>query len=70
MMTLNDENPFQTTAKKSSSSPYLELTIFFMDKIFCPILFLKSYGWRIPNLPTVWTYVRNFAVFLGLSPHR
>ena len=27
MMTLNNENPFQTTAKTSSSSPYLEITI-------------------------------------------
>ena len=28
MMTLNNEHPFQTTVKTSSSSPYLEFTIF------------------------------------------
>ena len=29
MMTLNNENPFQTTAKTSSLSPNLEFTILF-----------------------------------------
>ena len=70
MMTLNNENPFQTTAKTSSSSPYLEFTILlykyglpylpylpqnFLSKIFC--------------LEKVWTCVQTFLVlFLGLSP--
>ena len=39
MMTLNNENPFKTTAKTSSSSPHLEFTIL-----------LYKYG--LPYLPT------------------
>ena len=34
------------------------------QKSFCPnFFFWKKYGWRIPYLPTVWTYVQNFVVF-------
>ena len=78
-MTLNNENPYQTTAKTSSSSPYLQFTILSYKygipylptyyKSFSPkFFFWKKYGWRIPYLPTVWTYVQNFVVFLEPSP--
>ena len=61
IMTLNNENPFQTTAKTFSSSPYLEFTIL-LYKYGLPYLptyhkNLWNYGWRIPYLHTVWTYV-------------
>ena len=51
-MTLNNENPFQTTAKTSSSSPYLEITILLYKygllylptyhKSLCPNFFLEK----------------------------
>ena len=73
-MTLNNENPFQTTAKRSSSSPYLEITILLYkygllylptyNKSLSPnFIFWKKFGWRIPYLPTVWTYVQNSVCF-------
>ena len=65
MMTLNNEYPFQTTAKISSLSPYLKFTILLYKyrlpylptyhKFFCPnFFFWKKYGWRIPYLHNVW----------------
>ena len=73
MMTLNDENPFQTTAKTSSSSPYLEITKLLYKyglpylptyhKSFVQTFFWKKYRWRIPYQPTVCSYVRNLVVF-------
>ena len=79
MMTLNNESPFQITAKTSLASPYLEFTILLYEyellylptyhNIFVQTFFLEKYGWRIPFLPKVWTYVQNFVgFFLGLSP--
>ena len=32
-------------------------------KVSVQTFFWKKYGWRIPYLPTVWTYVQNFVVF-------
>ena len=60
MMTLNNENPFQTTAKTSSSSSYLEITVLLykyghtylptFHKIFCPkIFFGKSMAGGYPT---------------------
>ena len=38
-------------------------------KVFVQTFFWKKYGWRIPYLPTIWTYVQNFVVFfIGPSP--
>ena len=79
MMTLNNENPFRTTAKTFSSSPYLDSLYFYISmdfpiylptkKNFAQTFFLKKYCWRIPYLPTVWTHVRTFIVyFFGPSP--
>ena len=85
MMTLNNENPLKTTAKTSSSSPYLEFTILLYKyellylptyhNIFVQTFFLEKYGWRIPFLPTVWIYVQSFVVFfrtlsLGKPPNQ
>ena len=60
-MTLNNENPFQTTAKRSSSSPYLEITILLYKygllylptyhKSLCPNFFLEKV-WLEDTLPT------------------
>ena len=75
MMTLNNVNPFKVTAKTFSSSPYLKFTILLYKyrlpylptyhKFFCPnFFFWKKFGSKIPYLPTVWTYVQSFVVFL------
>ena len=81
-MTLNNDYPFQTTAKISSLSPYLKFTVllykyglrtslstYLLQKILSKLYFWKKYGWRLPYLPIVWTYVQSFVVFfMGLSP--
>ena len=63
---LINENPFQTTVKTSSSSPYLEFFPIYLPttKVFVQTFFLKKYGSKIPYLPKVWTYVQSFVVFL------
>ena len=53
MMTLNNENPFQTTAKTSSSSTYFEFTIL-----------LYKYG--LPYLPTYHKLFCSY-FFFGIS---
>ena len=53
MMTLNNENPFQTTAKTSSSSPYLEFTIYFYKSMDFTIYLY---------LPTTKFFVQTFLV--------
>ena len=73
MMTFYNENPIQTTAKTSWSSSYLEFTIllykyglpylYTYHKSFGQTFFWKKYGWRIPYLSTVWTYVRKGYIF-------
>ena len=38
-------------------------------KVLVQTFFWKKYGWRIPYLPTAWTYVQTFVVFfIGPSP--
>ena len=40
--------------------PYLTyLPQIFLSKLF----FQKKFGWEVPYLPTVWTYVHTFVVF-------
>ena len=61
MITLNNENPFQTTVKTPSSSQYLEFTILLYKyglpylptyhNIFCPKFFLEEV-WLEDTLPT------------------
>ena len=75
IMTLNNVNPFQITAKTSSSSPYLEFTILYKyglpyliylptTKVFVQTFFLEKV-WLEDTLPTtVWTYVRNFIIYV------
>ena len=73
-MTLNNENPFQTTAKTSSSSPYLEITILLYKygllylptyhKSLCPNFFLEKV-WLEDTLPTYSLDIcPKFVVFL------
>ena len=38
------------------------------EKVFVQTFFWKNYCWRIPYLPTIWTYVQNFVVFFGAFP--
>ena len=77
-MTSNNKNPFQTTAKTSSSSLYVGFTILLCQygflhlptlpqKILSKLFFGKKYGSSIPYLPTVWTYVKSFVVFFYLG---
>ena len=79
-MTLNNENPFQTTAKTSSSSPYLEITILLYKygllylptyhESLCPNFFFLEKVWLEDTLPTysldICPKFRSF--FLGPSP--
>ena len=61
-ITINNENPFQTTAKISSSSPYLEITILSYKyglpylptyhKSICPNFFYVEKVWLEDTLPT------------------
>ena len=71
----NNENSFKTIAKTSSSSSYLGFTILLCkyglpylptlpQKKLSKLFFLKKFGSKIPYLPTVWTYVQSFVVFL------
>ena len=70
---------FETKAKISLPSSYLGLTIllykyghayltYLPQKFLSKLFFGKKYGWEIPYLPTIWTYVRNFVVFLECFP--
>ena len=71
----NNENSFKTIAKTSSSSSYLGFTILLCkyglpylptlpQKNLSKLFFWKKFGSKIPYLPTVWTYVQSFVVFL------
>ena len=71
----NNENSFQTIAKTSLLSSYLGFTIlsFKYEHPYLPTLpqknlsklfFWKKFGSKTPYLPTVWTYVQSFVVFL------
>ena len=53
-------SPYQYQ-KYKYGHPYLTyLPQFFLSKLF----FQKKFGSKVPYLPTVWTYVQNFVVFL------
>ena len=71
MMTLDNENPFQTTAKTSSSSPYLEFTILLWTSLstYLPHNFFEKV-WLEDTLPTysldISPKFRSF--FIGPSP--
>ena len=70
---------FETKAKTSLPSSYLGLTIllykyghpyltYLPQKFLSKLFFGKKYGWEIPYLPTIRTYVRNFVVFFLMLP--
>ena len=75
-MTLHNENPFQTTAKTPSSSPYLEITIILYKygllylptyhKSLCPN-FKKKKVWLPTYSSETCPKLRSF--FLGPSPN-